>query len=112
MKTRKCWRKKPAPANPKRFLEYADEAHPFALIPDLPQRIESGTYQALETKHIRTGFAPLGSKIGAVLEMDWYMAQMVLISRGKLPTPKFSPWKVLLKTLWANGTTRLSTGRP
>jgi FMN oxidoreductase len=36
---------------------------------------------------------------------------MDLIGQGKQPDPKLSAWKVLLKTLWANGKAGLSTGR-
>ena len=92
-------------------LDFIGIARPLALMPDLPSQINNGTYQIITTERIKTGFAPVDKKLGAVLEMDWYMYQMALIGRGKQPNPKLSPWKVLLKTLWENGKAGLSTGR-
>ena len=92
-------------------LDFTGIARPFALQPDLPNQIQQGNYQTIVTNRIKTGFAPVDNKLGAVLEMDWYMAQMALIGNGKQPNPKLSPWKVLFKTLWENGKAGLSTGR-
>ncbi len=92
-------------------LDFIGIARPLALMPDLPSQINNGTYQTITTERIKTGFAPVDKKLGAVLEMDWYMYQMALIGQGKQPNPKLSPWKVLLKTLWENGKAGLSTGR-
>ena len=92
-------------------LDFIGIARPLALMPDLPNQIKNGTYQIIITERIKTGFAPVDKKLGAVLEMDWYMYQMALIGQGKQPNPKLSPWKVLLKTLWENGKAGLSTGR-
>ena len=92
-------------------LDFIGIARPFALQPDLPNQIQQGNYQTLVTNRIKTGFAPVDNKLGAVLEMDWYMYQMALIGNGKQPNSKLSPWKVLLKTLWENGKAGLSTGR-
>ncbi|MDY2797279.1 NADH:flavin oxidoreductase/NADH oxidase family protein [[Pasteurella] aerogenes] len=92
-------------------LDFIGIARPFALQPDLPNQIQQGNYQTLVTNRIKTGFAPVDNKLGAVLEMDWYMAQMALIGNGKQPNPKLSPWKVLFKTLWENSKAGLSTGR-
>ncbi|ULJ68528.1 NADH:flavin oxidoreductase/NADH oxidase family protein [Wielerella bovis] len=92
-------------------LDLIGIARPLALMPDLPNQIQNGSYQTLTTSRIKTGFAPLDNKVGAVLEMDWYMSQMRLIGEGKSPNPKLSAWKVLLHTIVANGKAGLSTGR-
>ncbi|MDH2273172.1 NADH:flavin oxidoreductase/NADH oxidase family protein [Moraxella porci] len=92
-------------------LDLVGVARPLALVPDLPNKIKNGTYQTITTERIKTGFAPVDKKLGAVLEMDWYMYQMALIGQGKQPNPKLSPWKVLAKTIIANGKAGLSTGR-
>ncbi len=94
-----------------RDLDFIGLARPFALVPDLPQRIENGSYQTLKLDRIKTGVNAIDSKVGAVLEMDWYMTQMRLLSEGKPANSKLSPWKVLLNTLWQNGKAGLSTGR-
>ena len=92
-------------------LDLIGIARPLALMPDLPKQIQNGTYQTLTTSRIKTGFAPLDKKVGAVLEMGWYMSQMRLIGEGKSPNPKLSAWKVLFNTIVANGKAGLSTGR-
>lgn len=95
----------------KGHLDLVGIARPFALMPDLPKQIQTGTYQTLTTQRIQTGFAPLDKKVGAILEMNWYMAQMARVGQGKSPNPRLSAWKVLLKTLWENGKAGLKTGR-
>lgn len=92
-------------------VDFVGVARPFALVPDLPNQIKNGTYQTVQTERIKTGFSLIDNKVGAVLEMNWYMAQMALIGQGKSPNPNLSAWRVLAKTLWENGKAGLSTGR-
>lgn len=92
-------------------LDFVGMARPFALMPDLPNQIKNNSYQTITTNRIKTGVGFVDNKVGAVLEMDWYMAQMALIGRGQKPNPKLSPWRVLAKALWTNGKAGLSTGR-
>lgn len=92
-------------------LDFIGIARPLAIMPDLPNQIKNGTYQTMTTERIKTGVKAVDGKLGAVLEMDWYMNQMALIGQGKQPNPKLSPWKVLAKTIIANGKAGLSTGR-
>ena len=92
-------------------LDLVGVAHPCALVPDLVNKMQNGTYQTVQTDRIQTGVAFIDKKAGALLEMNWDMTQMDLIGQGKQPNPKLSAWKVLLKTLWENGKAGLSTGR-
>ena len=92
-------------------LDLVGVARPFALVPDLANQMQNGTYQTVQTDRIKTGVALVDKKAGAMLEMNWYMTQMDFIGQGKQPDPKLSAWKVLLKTLWENGKAGLSTGR-
>ncbi|OOS03834.1 2,4-dienoyl-CoA reductase [Moraxella cuniculi DSM 21768] len=92
-------------------LDFVGIARPFALMPDLPNQIKNNSYQTITTNRIKTGVGFVDNKVGAVLEMDWYMAQMALIGRGQKPNLKLSPWRVLAKALWTNGKAGLSTGR-
>lgn len=92
-------------------LDLVGVARPFALLPDLPNQMQNGTYQTITTHRIQTGCKAVDDKLGSVLEMDWYIAQMALIGNGKQPNPQLSAWQVLLKTLWVNGKAGLSTGR-
>ena len=57
-----------------------------------------------------TGVKKVDKLFASVLGMGWYMYQMALIGQGKQPNPKLSPWKVLAKTIIANGKAGLSTG--
>ena len=93
------------------YLDLVGVARPFALVPYLANQMQNGTYQTVQTDLIKTGVAFVDKKAGAMLEMNWYMTQMDLIGQGKQPDPKLSAWKMLLKTLWANGKAGLSTGR-
>ena len=93
------------------YLVLVGVARPFALVPYLANQMQNGTYQTVQTDLIKTGVAFVDKKAGAMLEMNWYMTQMDLIGQGKQPDPKLSAWKMLLKTLWANGKAGLSTGR-
>lgn len=92
-------------------LDLVGVARPFALVPDLAEKMQNGQYQTIQTARIKTGMAFIDKKAGAMLEMNWYMTQMDLIGQGRQPDPKLSAWKVLLKTLWENGKAGLSTGR-
>lgn len=92
-------------------LDFIGIACPFALEPDLANKMQNGQYQTIKTTRIKTGVAFIDKKAGAMLEMNWYMTQMDLIGQGKQPDAKLSAWKVLFKTLWENGKAGLSTGR-
>ncbi|MDO4248636.1 MAG: NADH:flavin oxidoreductase/NADH oxidase family protein [Neisseria sp.] len=94
-----------------KHLDFVGIARPLALMPDLPNLIKQGTYQTIVTRRAKTGVAAIDNKLGAVLELNWYAAQMALIAAGKQPNPQLSAWKVLLKTLWENGKAGMSTGR-
>ena len=94
-----------------KHLDFVGIARQLALMPDLPNLIKQGTYQTIVTRRAKTGVAAIDNKLGAVLELNWYAAQMALIAAGKQPNPQLSAWKVLLKTLWENGKAGMSTGR-
>lgn len=92
-------------------LDFIGIARPFTLAPDLPMQIAADLSQTIRTARIQTGLRAIDQKLGAVLEMDWYMTQMHLLASGKASNPQLSPWKVLLKTLWENGKAGLKTVR-
>lgn len=94
-----------------KHLDFVGIARPLALMPDLPNRIRQGAYQTIATRRAKTGMAAIDNKLGAVLELNWYAAQMARIAAGKQPNPQLSAWKVLLKSLWDNGKAGMSTGR-
>lgn len=62
-------------------LDFVGVARPFALAPDLPNQIQTGTYKTIELKPIRTGVAKIDEQMGSVLEMGWCMC----MGSGKSP---------------------------
>ena len=94
-----------------KLLDFIGIARLFVLMPDLPNQMQRGCYQTIRTERIKTEFTPVDTIVGAVLEIDWYMAQMASLAQGKQANPHLSAWKVLFKTLWENGKAGLSTGR-
>lgn len=92
-------------------LDLVGIARPFALVPDLPNRIQNGSYRTVSLRPVRTGVSAIDAKMGAVLEMGWYMYQMARIGAGKQPDPETSAWRILLRTLWQNGKAGLKTSR-
>lgn len=78
-------------------------AKPFAIMPDLPNRILQGNYQTLQLKPIRTGLKKIDSVIGSTLEMGWYFYQMERLSQGKAANLNYSPWRLLFRILWQQG---------
>ncbi|QEY24135.1 NADH:flavin oxidoreductase/NADH oxidase family protein [Neisseria animalis] len=84
-------------------LDMVGLAKPFALLPDLPNRIFGGTYQTLTTPQPRLGVAKLDKMLGSMVEMNWYMHQMKLISQGKQPNPNKSAWGIFFAMLVAQG---------
>ena len=78
-------------------------AKPFALQPDLPQRLFDGCYQTIATPQPRTGVATIDRPLGSMLELNWYMYQLKRISRGQAPNPRKSAWGIFFAMLLAQG---------
>lgn len=92
-------------------LDFIGIARPLTVMPDLPNRIQQGTYQAVELQPIRTGVAKVDKAMGSVLEMGWYMYQIERLGRGKQPDRQASAWLILAKTIWQNGKAGLKSSR-
>lgn len=92
-------------------LDFVGVARPFALAPDLPNQIQTGTYKTIELKPIRTGVAKIDEQMGSVLEMGWYMYQMERMGLGKKPLPCAGAWRILLRTLCQNGKAGVRSSR-
>lgn len=76
---------------------------PFALMPDLPNQIYNGTYKAIKTKRLTTGFAFLDKKIGATIGNTYYEQQMNHIAKGLQPNIHGNGWIPLLHSLKVHG---------
>ena len=77
-------------------------ARPFALVPDLANRIFNGNYETVHAKPIRTGIK-LIDKSASLLEIGWYEQQLARIGKSKSPNPDHNVWISLIQNLLANG---------
>lgn len=77
-------------------------ARPFALVPDLANRIFNGTYKTVQTKPIKTGIK-LIDKSASLLEIGWYEQQLARMGNAKAPNPDYHVWTSLLQNLLASG---------
>ncbi|MFB6349192.1 NADH:flavin oxidoreductase/NADH oxidase family protein [Moraxella sp. ZJ142] len=84
-------------------LDMVGLAKPFAIMPDLPNRIFAGTYQTVHTPQPRLGIAKLDRLVGSMVEMNWYMYQMQRISQDKTPKPNKSAWAIFGRMLISQG---------
>ena len=80
-------------------LDLVGIAKPFALIPDLPQRMLLGGLAKTELPAVRTGLGFIDRKLDGFLELGWYAYQMKLIGTGNAPQPKRSAWAELFRLL-------------
>ncbi|QUW23025.1 NADH:flavin oxidoreductase/NADH oxidase family protein [Sporosarcina sp. Marseille-Q4063] len=77
-------------------------ARPFALVPDLADRIFNGNYETVQAKSIKTGIK-LIDKNASLLEIGWYEQQLARIGKSKSPNPNHNVWISLLQNLLGNG---------
>lgn len=83
-------------------IDMVGMAKPFALVPDLANKIFQGNYETVQTKPIRTGIK-LVDKTAAMLEIGWYEQQLARIGKSQSPNPNHSVWRSLIQNVLANG---------
>ncbi|KAE9528973.1 FMN reductase [Testudinibacter aquarius] len=72
-------------------------AKPYAVMPDVANKLLNGSVQKVATPPVRTGVKMIDQKVGGFLELYWYTKQLHLLGSGLPPQPGYSAWK----TLWA-----------
>ena len=77
-------------------------ARPFALVPDLANRIFNGNYETVHAKPIRTGIKRI-DKSASLLEIGWYEQQLARMGKSKSPNPDHNVWISLIQNLLGNG---------
>ncbi|MBO0588014.1 NADH:flavin oxidoreductase/NADH oxidase family protein [Sporosarcina sp. E16_8] len=77
-------------------------ARPFALVPDLANRIFNGSYETVHAKPIRTGIKQI-DKSASLLEIGWYEQQLARMGKSKSPNPDHNVWISLIQNLLGNG---------
>ena len=80
--------------------DFVGIARPFAVEPDLGNRLVAGQDVRYAVEKIKTGI-PMIDKM-AIMEIIWYAAQFKEIAKGNRPNPKLSPLKVLLNYVKGN----------
>ncbi len=76
-------------------------ARPFALEPQLPNKIKLGQPIAVNREAIRTGLSAIDGP--ALLETIWYEQQLERMGRGKNPQPKRNAWWTLIVSVCTTG---------
>lgn len=77
-------------------------ARPFALVPDLANRIFNGSHETVHAKPIRTGIKRI-DKSASLLEIGWYEQQLARMGKSKSPNPDHNVWISLIQNLLGNG---------
>ncbi|WP_438313013.1 NADH:flavin oxidoreductase/NADH oxidase family protein [Sporosarcina sp. FA9] len=77
-------------------------ARPFALVPDLANRIFNGNYETVQAKPIKTGIKRI-DKSASLLEIGWYEQQLARIGTSKSPNPNHNVWFSIIQNILENG---------
>ena len=80
--------------------DFVGIARPFAVEPDLGNRLVAGQNVSYAVEKIKTGI-PMIDKM-AIMEIIWYAAQFKEIAKGNQPNPKLSPLKVFFNYVKGN----------
>lgn len=80
--------------------DFIGMARPFAVEPDITDRLIAGNDVRYAVDKIKTGISMIDKM--AIMEVIWYAAQFKDIAEGKQPNPKLSPLKVFFNYLKGN----------
>ena len=80
--------------------DFIGMARPFAVEPDVTNRLIAGQDVLYAVDKIKTGISMIDKM--AIMEVIWYAAQFKDIAEGKRPNPKLSPLKVFFHYLKGN----------
>lgn len=80
--------------------DFIGMARPFAVEPDVTNRLIAGQDVRYAVDKIKTGISMIDKM--AIMEVIWHAAQFKDIAEGKQPNPKLSPLKVFFNYLKGN----------
>lgn len=86
-------------------------ARPLVIEPDLPNQIQTGTYQAASLPRLTTGVGFLDKKVGSIAAMSYYSQQMKRMGEGLTPRVHQNAWTPLIQSAFAHGPAALSPKR-
>lgn len=80
-------------------LDFIGIARPFAVDPFLAKGLLDGSITSIKAGNVETGLRFI-DRMG-FMDTAWHAANLRIMGEGKMPKPKLSPWKVLLKFAWS-----------
>jgi 2,4-dienoyl-CoA reductase-like NADH-dependent reductase (Old Yellow Enzyme family) len=92
-------------------LDLVGIARPFALVPDLPNRISRGNYQPISSSPVKTGLGFIDANM-PLMETVWYEQQLALMGQGKQPNPNLSAWSTIFHIIASQGKYAFQKRRP
>ncbi|TDM02430.1 NADH:flavin oxidoreductase/NADH oxidase family protein [Macrococcus carouselicus] len=86
-------------------------ARPLVLRPDLPNRLQNGTYNNIELPRLKTGIKALDDSIGGFAGLTYYEQQISRLGRDLPPVKHTNAWSPLFHLVKTHGPAALSPRR-
>lgn len=83
----------------------------LALVPDLPNKIQTGEFTAIHLDHLTTGFKGLDKKVSSLIGLSYYEQQMKRIADGKAVKRTTNAWGPLWFAMREQGLAALNPRR-
>lgn len=90
-----------------KIADFIGIARPLAIDVNIPNKIESGEYETLETKRVYTNVKFIDKKLGSLLGLIYYQMMMQKYAYGKIPKVNKTAWPALFHAIYHQGTTAL-----
>ena len=78
-------------------------ARPLTIDPNIPNKINQGTYTIVETTRVSTGVKKLDKIFGSLLGIVYYQVLMQNIAKGKEPKATKNAWPSLIQAVYNQG---------
>lgn len=91
--------------------DFVGLARPLAIEPNVPNLVEAGRYQVIETKRLSTGISSIDKKLGGLIGLVYYQMLMQRHGSGKKPRITTNAWPALIHAVAHQGLAILSPQR-
>lgn len=85
------------------YSDFVGLARPLAITPDIPQRIQDGCYETIETKRLSTGIRLLDKQFGGLIGLVYYQMLMQTYAKQQKPKLTQNAWPELIHAVWHQG---------
>lgn len=85
------------------YSDFVGLARPLAISPDIPQRIQDGCYETIETKRLSTGIRLLDKQFGGLIGLVYYQMLMQTYAKQQKPKLTQNAWPALIHAVWHQG---------